>query len=1301
MAGNIYVFQALSGSGEEIIGFQKGNDFSAEFEALVSEKLSKVLCLQFQGVPHIIPLSYEPTELDNLRRREFKPGNWLPIAAKIKEDAIVSFLIISQEDPTFSLVLSYKGCRIIDEIHGPISVNEMGEVLPLGLYLETLNIERKTPPTPPSKPVNLGSIPEIEEKDEVEEEPDEPIEVERPVFEPNAKHTFADTTPKKLKGDVFDEEEEPRIVDVSAFQSTFTGNSSKKPRVIKGDFKEPKKIPPSIPTPPQPKPSEPRKQTWEEDSVSPVDWKSFKTDFVPNRSNKPKKISDDVYYGSGKKPANLAQKKKKTYSKVIPVYSWNVPSLAYSFFSPLDDPERFETLSKTIVYHLNKINLVNRGNFFFVPEEPKNGSPYYRFARRFNMGEYEILGIVADSLGRIDSALLGFKEHRYSMVVLREVMTFPVLSAYIEREILLPSNRTDIGMIYRAMDNPGYFQKEKPVETAPVEESEEVAPEVQEEPVKEEPVVEEPAPEEPVKEDPVAEESIEEKSVPEANKEGPVEQEEPLLPLERVQQRRVFVSKRFTRVFKKFENKFHEQARRDIERLYETLTFTPKEELEKYLSLQDFKTISGNYCPIHKIRFGSSSEYDASRLFFIYGHEFEGRRINPSDILLLYLTENGEHDNQGDIAVEVECSIKDKDLLLDEILFPTSVESHEEVAYPSLRQFALLEEAKEKLPHLFLGSAGTGKTIVSFQNAFDGADPNERILYLTYQSELRDYSKKILSSKMGDNLDVFTFRDLCKALDLPHAKEMRDKGRFRRYLFEQRNKSRQLRKNLSLLGGEFEDQCLTCYSFYRGVAEGLASIPDGHKDILSQDEFLERTKKEQGFSAEQKRAIYWVCSFYQDHLRRVGGTTDNRLARDILLGGERYQIYDRIIVDEFQDLTEIQFKAICSLLKPVRPLRLYLYGDDNQAINPTIFDSQDAAAIVSSFFPRATLHVSRLSELYRSGNNLTHYINQVRAITTKSIGKRGGIMDVGEEENVRLDEDDVFVTLLTDPERFEDMVPQALRCGKEVKFLFPSATLAETYKERFQKEFGKELLQSSFLSVGKIKGQECDTAVLVNFFTSSREIFDAMLGEEKAGKKSTLHRMLFNRYYVALTRARNRVIVYEENASPTIMGRLLSGLAPLDDGLPLEDYFGGKVDPRQWMEEGKRRFNRRDYLGAMSAFSRARGVADFEDWFNKSSLLHSAKTREYSEEECIAIFARYDAYADLLAYYGEEQISGRYHLLSEILQGNTPFQSLITDALELLPKMGKEEAEVFFCLLSRLFVKEMEAKEKPLWKKNK
>ncbi|MDY6094097.1 MAG: hypothetical protein SPI58_03540 [Candidatus Enteromonas sp.] len=1307
MGSIVYVFKASKPS-EEVVGLKPGDPISDFHAEEVAKRLGKILCLQFKGVPHIVPLSYEPTDADNERRRDFHLSDWHMVAvASTGENFASRVLLVCKRDLSFSLVLSLSPVRIVDEIHGDIAVMEFGETIPLIEYLEILGLETPKPETPqPSAATPKSPLPKAPAKEnppkpyrpefsyhEEEEEEEPPVrEVDLSAFQ-EPFQGYNPGKPKKISGDFslpkpqketspkatpkapakgsykpdYPEEEPPvRKVDLSAFQEPFHGYNPVKPKKISGDFSLPK---PKKETPPKATPKAPVKPTpkpnpyEEEPPVREVDWTKFQSEFVPNSSKKPRLNSSS--------PASSFR------FHVVPVCYWNSPNISYSFFSPIHSPERFAELAGEVKETLQKFSaLLYDKNTLFAPRPPLPGSLFFSITKRLNLEELEVLALFANSMGKIESALLCSKSSRYLGFVVNLLGVAPRITSYFDDALFLPGRTADLSMIYQAIDRK--IQEEK----APKEEP---SPEVLEESIEEEPIQEEPVLEEPVLEEPALEE-------PEDSREEEAIRGTP--------QRRLFVSKKFHRLFKKFEAKFHEQARNDIEETYERFVFSPQEEFEKYLTLQDYKTLAGVDSAVRKIRFGTSKEYDGSRLFFVYGRDFEQRRIESRDIVLLYLTENGDHDVQGEIAREVESSLRDPDLLLDEILFPQEEDHPEEIAYPSIHQFSLLEEAKKKLPHIFLGSAGTGKTIVSFQNAFDGLDPNERILYLTYQSELRDYSKRILSSRFADNIDVFTFRDLCKALDLPGAKEMRDKGRFRRYIDEARKKNRSLRKDLSMLGGEFEDQCLTCYSFYRGIAEGLASVEDERKDIIGLEEFLEKTKKEQGFLLEQKKAIYRICAFYQDHLKRVGGTTDNRLAHDILLGKEKYQIYDRIIVDEFQDLTEIQFKAICSLLKPIRPLRLFLYGDDNQAINPTIFDSHDAAAIVSSFFPRATLHASRLNELYRCGNNLTHYINQVRAITTKSIGKRGGIIDIGKEENVRLDEDDVFVTLLQDPNRFLNLVPQALNSGKDVKFLFPSATMAEEYKKRFP-QIEKEVLDSSFLSVGKIKGQECDTAILVNFFSSSSEIFDAMLGEEKAGKKSTLHRMLFNRYYVALTRAKNRVIVYESHATPLINKRLLSGLAPLDDGLPLEDYFGGKVDPHQWIEEGKRRYARRDYEGARSAFGRGKGDPEFESWLTRASLLAKAKNGDLPQEEAIAVFCRYEAYRDLLSYYENEQINSRYHLLLEILTGKAPFGELVNDALALLPKMGKEEAEAYFALLSQYFVKECERKEKPLWKKNK
>ena len=81
--------------------------------------------------------------------------------------------------------------------------------------------------------------------------------------------------------------------------------------------------------------------------------------------------------------------------------------------------------------------------------------------------------------------------------------------------------------------------------------------------------------------------------------------------------------------------------------------------------------------------------------------------------------------------------------------------------------------------------------------------------------------------------------------------------------------------------------------------------------------------------------------------------------------------------------------------------------------------------------------------------------------------------------------------------------------------------------------------------------------------------------------------MMFNRLYVGLTRARNQILIYEEDVPEVSKEKLLMSLEPL----PFEDYrslFRDIVDPKHWIAHGKRLLAERDYLGAKRAFERVK-----------------------------------------------------------------------------------------------------------------
>ena len=1017
------------------------------------------------------------------------------------------------------------------------------------------------------------------------------------------------------------------------------------------------------------------RQEEESEEVGPIDLSSFQTAFQGNSKKKPGKIQ------SFKKPINKApapQSKKvieekpyeqpkltnipfqnvsKKPKKIIddPTANWisaqyfsfRKSRSAYSTMIAVNDPAsakarvKFRGLEETL-RNARQPSLSPR--MVFVPEIPEKGDPMYAILKDFHADDWRILAAVFDPYDRPSIFLLSYREDPHKCIVF-SYNESPQIYAYsaIGMDIDHPSLSFD--EVLAICDGP---KEEKPIVKV---------------------------------ETPIAKEVVEEKKEEVAPKEK----------VRRTPQRRLFVTRRFQNCAGKFENKFHEGAKRDLEELYQDLILSSDEELESYFRANDSKTFKNmRLYSIHKFRFGTSNQYNAARVFYLRGYDNVERQMRPSDIVLLYLTDDDEHDNQGEIARAIERTLSKNtaksSMILHQILLPTNEnEDADLLAYPSVSQFKLLEECRLQMPHAYIGSAGTGKTLLSLLGTLEIQKNNPKVLYLTYERELCNFAAKKFEELGAENVQTMTFRDLCRYLfGEEMAKLMQDKRKFRDWFDHFVDRNSAIRNRLGLLGGGREDQFLVAYVFYRGILEGSAEAPETQEDILSEEEFLSAVSGEEGFDLEGKKLIYQIAVGYQKQVKEAGDVTDNRLARRILQNQERFRQFDAIVIDEYQDLTEIQFLAILSLLKNVRPLQLYIFGDDNQAINPTIFELGRARNLVRRFFKDATLYTSDLNDSYRSGPNLVRYINEMKNITRESIGSRGLREEQKPEVSKREDSEDVFVTLVRGQKDFGDLVNLVATSAKDAVFIFPSAVARDKAIEKYKKT-AEGYVTHSFLSVEQAKGREWDSVVLVDFFTSSKEVFDAMLGAEKAGKKSTLHRMLFNRFYVALTRAKNRIVVFESAPSKLIDSRILSGLNHFADTADLKSYFKGNIDPLHWLREGDRRFESGEYQEAIRAYSRCSGIEEADQKRQKAEAYLRAEEREIPSKDIAAFYAERMELEKLTELYHEEGWAGRRTLLENLRDPSSDLNVCAQGFLELKDRMGEAEKTLFFHLLEKRF----------------
>ncbi len=960
--------------------------------------------------------------------------------------------------------------------------------------------------------------------DEEEEEANVP-EVQG-YFQSNAKKKIRNLgySPRNVEEE--DEEEAAGQPVIPSFTPSFTPGSSKKPKRITGSFK--------------PKPA-------------PVNIEQFKKPaFEAGRKGPIPNLEANPNYR--KKPTN------RTYVKITPTYDFR-PGAAVSrntYYQLVGTPANYSIKSR-IEKELSNGKPEFDDHCIYCPRAIAPGDPVFDLLADFHPENYAILAAVGNQAKVASQVLLRhISEPMFYLVLqLGRKNSLPIL-AYSSIDVSIDNHFVSGNFLY------SIYEKENAVE--------EVTQEA-----------------EPVVSDPIAEEPIAPAAAEPVLDEEMAEEEEREVDFDLVEERRLFRCFRFQTSLAKLIDK-HPEAEEEIANLEKELITLSEPAFRQFLESRNHKQIK----KIHKFRL-KGIDYAAARVFFIFGSDaarypcLANRNFFPSDVLLLDIIPHEQHDQQGEWAAFWEARLKEnRSLQLERVFLDVNKKKTDSIAYPSEKQFSLLRNASLLPPVAFIGSAGTGKTILSLQNCLD-LQGNGSVLYLTYEPALRDYAEKKLSEMGANNVECYTYAELASS-ELGGAK-LADEAYFHSFLLDYLDKRPPLSKKLKAIGGTRAAQASRVYLYLRGLMFGSKECAQSSK--LRQEQFLSKMADEPSISSELASVIYEVGSAYDKHLKKAGLTTDNLLAYRLINKKKRSHSFNAVVLDEYQDLTELQFISLLPYLgsKETRRLSLYLYGDENQCVNPTIFSLSRANAALTEYFDYPfKISTLSLDGSYRSGPNLLAFINKLKTIKKESIGAQKQELDA-EEKSLREDQEDLFVAYIEEKGKFADIVKVAAASDADIVFLFPSPSSCKAKKvslKSIEDSTVQSYIQSSFLSVGEAKGREWDAVVLVDFLSEFGEEFAACLeGKDSSTHASTIHRMMFNRLYVGLTRARNQILLYEEDVPEISKEKLLASLEPL----PFEDYrslFSDIVDPKHWIAHGKRLLAERDYLGAKRAFERVK-----------------------------------------------------------------------------------------------------------------
>ena len=286
------------------------------------------------------------------------------------------------------------------------------------------------------------------------------------------------------------------------------------------------------------------------------------------------------------------------------------------------------------------------------------------------------------------------------------------------------------------------------------------------------------------------------------------------------------------------------------------------------------------------------------------------------------------------------------------------------------------------------------------------------------------------------------------------------------------------------------------------------------------------------FDETIKEQLYtFVETIYQPYLEEKNLYDDNDLAR--LLRNKIYQkavsAYDYVFIDEVQDLSELQILAFLELTD--HPKNVYMTGDVSQIINPTLFVKGRVGAIYKQRFAPVELNTKFiLNQNFRNTQRILDIVLKLLDIRQDRLG----IYSDDIREVSRAEEDNAGTPFMIKIEEEE------LLSTMKTWLAVPNVAIivsTERSKKRLKSELGIPIKdETNIFTVQEVKGREFKKTILYNIVSDFKDMWSQIIQGPKTRDKSivTKYMYYFNLLYVAMTRAKYNVFVYEKDTPDII-----------------------------------------------------------------------------------------------------------------------------------------------------------------------
>jgi hypothetical protein len=476
--------------------------------------------------------------------------------------------------------------------------------------------------------------------------------------------------------------------------------------------------------------------------------------------------------------------------------------------------------------------------------------------------------------------------------------------------------------------------------------------------------------------------------------------------------------------------------------------------------------------------------------------------------------------------------------------------------HPSRNEFELLDkplvfdddqEAVRRLPApvVVVGSAGSGKTAVTLARM---RDAEGRVLYVTQSAYLAQSARALYGAHGYENpaqeADFLSYREFVETLRVPVGREVTFPA-FRAW-FERQRQSPGVRSAL----GDLDAHAL--FEEFRGVISADVRGPLGLPDYLALG------SRQSLLAGPAREAALGLFGRYQSWLIETSQFDLNLVAHEWQSLAQA--LYDFVVIDEVQDLTNVQLALVLACLK--QPGQFLLCGDSNQIVHPNFFSWASVRALFwhglpghaaadgqSPPQPRAQM-LSVLQANFRNTRTVTGLANALLKVKQARFGS------IDRESNFLVQcasGRDGSVELL--PAREPGLRELNLRTRASVQHAV--VVLRDEDKPGAREHFSTPLL----FSVHEAKGLEYPHVILYALVSGQRaayaevcqgvtaadlqvEQLDYHRARDKADKSLELYKFYVNALYVAMTRAVESLVLVESDPGHPLLGLL--GLQVLD-----------------------------------------------------------------------------------------------------------------------------------------------------------